>query len=482
MSPERISREQWPREVECREPLADVGEVNVEVPFGEPPGEPGLDCVGPAGGRGDVIREIVEPADRAVIGDPPGIVAEHAVANPARLQVVEPVRVKQVEEPVGLGAAHDQLSQGGDVDQAGAVVHGHRLPTGIAVVIGTAPVARPEHVAAELAMPPVDRGALRGLEGPARQHAHRHGRPGRPGGGQPDLLDRLVVVVGHLADRGELAHPPLAGTHRHRRVALQQLQRVEALVDREVDVVGGDVLAEAGEALAVPAAGPRGRGGLRPDAIASASLERLSGLGESGALLIVTEAHGHRRLGSRQQPRRLRVGVTCHRAGRVDVRRRLAGNVSPALGIPFRLGTGLQEQRARRDAAPGDGQQVAVETAFGLEVGLPVIPQFGDHRALDPLAAIGLDHHGAGQQRDVLRCQAGRELVIRPTGTGVSHRRHRDSGVAQGEGGLESAVGGRCDHRAPTRPDPIQRRESLRAGAEHHPWQVVALEHQGLLD
>ena len=105
----------------------------------------------------------------------------------------------------------------------------------------------------------MDRRALRGLERPAGQRSHRHRRPRRPRGGQPDLPDRGPGVLGHLADRGELAHPPLAGPHGHRRVALQQLQRVEALVDREADVVGGHVLAEAGEALPVRPAPRRTR-------------------------------------------------------------------------------------------------------------------------------------------------------------------------------------------------------------------------------
>ena len=52
----------------------------------------------------------------------------------------------------------------------------------------------------------------------------------------------------------------------------------------------------------------------------------------------------------------------------------------------------------------------------------------------------------------------------------------------QGERGLEPAIGGGRDHRAFPGPDSVERREPLGAGAQHHPGEVVALEHQGLLD
>ena len=50
--------------------LGDVGERRVEAPVGEPPGEPLLDRAGAAGGGGDVEGLLVEAADGAVVGDP----------------------------------------------------------------------------------------------------------------------------------------------------------------------------------------------------------------------------------------------------------------------------------------------------------------------------------------------------------------------------------------------------------------------------
>ena len=225
--------------------------------------EPALDGVGTARGGGDVEGLVVEAADRPVVGDPPGVVAQHPVADPTRLQVVEAVRVQAVEEGAGVRPADDQLAERRDVDQPGALVDGHRLALGIAVVVGPAPVAGPQHVAAELPVTPVDRGALGGLERASRERAHRDRRPRRPRGRQPDVGDRPCRCLGGLPDRRELAHATLARAHRHRRVALQQLERVEALVDRVADVLGRDVLAEAREALAPASA--LGPGGGRDD-------------------------------------------------------------------------------------------------------------------------------------------------------------------------------------------------------------------------
>ena len=319
--------------------------MDVEIPLGEPPCEPRLDRVGATRGGGDVIRQLVEAADRPIVGDPSGIVAEHPVPDPTGLQVVEPVGVEQVEEPSCIGPTDDQLAEGRDVDQAGAVVHRHRLALRIAVVVGAPPVAGPEHVAAELPVTTVDRGPLGGLERPSRHHPHGHARPRWPRGRQPDLVEGLALVRGHLADRRELAHPPLARAHRHRRVPLQQLQRVESLVDREVDVVGGDVLTEAGEALAVAPACVSGGRWLGPHSsiATSESLARVSTRPAADPLVAVARprARPPRR---RAAPKPRRPPASCARdvPGGEDARRGLARHVGAGVRIPPRFGAGLE--------------------------------------------------------------------------------------------------------------------------------------------
>jgi hypothetical protein len=81
--------------------------VDVEVPLRQPPGEPALDRVGPARRRRDVEGTVVKTADSSVVGDPPGVVAEDPVADPAWLQVVEAVRIQQVEEGARVRSADD---------------------------------------------------------------------------------------------------------------------------------------------------------------------------------------------------------------------------------------------------------------------------------------------------------------------------------------------------------------------------------------
>ena len=233
--------------------------MDVVAPVGQPPREPLLDRAGAAGGRGHVEGLVVDPADRAVVDDPPRVGADHAVADPARLEVREPVRVQAVQELAGVGAAHQQLAERRDVDQPGGAVDGQRLALGIAVVVGAAPVAGPLHGGAELAVARMDRRALGGLHRAAAEDPHRHRHPRRPGGRGADVAEALPGLLGHQPHRRQLAHPPLAGAHGHGRVALGELDRVIALLDRQVDVLAGDVLAQAGEALAAPGAADRRR-------------------------------------------------------------------------------------------------------------------------------------------------------------------------------------------------------------------------------
>ena len=213
--------------------------------------------------------------------------------------------------------------------------------------------------------------------------------------------------------------------------------------------------------------------------------EVLARLGQAGAGLVVPVAQRERGLRPRQQPGGLGVfrrgvpgdGPRCEHA-----RRGLARHVCAGVLVPARLGAGLEEQRARRDAPAGDRHQVAVDAAIGPRVRLAVAAQGGDHRSLHLLAAEGPDHDGAAQQRDALPLQPRRELLVGPRGAGVGDPRDGDPRVVQGERGLEPAIGGGRDHRAFPGPDAVERREPLGAGAQHHPGEVVALEHQGLLD
>ena len=249
-------------EVDRGEALGDVGQRDVHAPVGQPPREPLLDGAGAARRRGDVEALVVEPADGAVVHDAPGVGGEHAVADAPGLEVGEAVGVQAVEELARLRAADDELAERRDVDEPGALVDGERLGLRVAVVVGAPPVARPHDAGAELAVAGVDGRALGRVERAPRQRAQRDGRPRRARGRGADAREVLAGLLRHEADGGQLAHAALARAHGRRRVALGELDRVVALVDAEVDVLGRDVLAQAREALAAPGARHGGGHGL----------------------------------------------------------------------------------------------------------------------------------------------------------------------------------------------------------------------------
>src|SRR6185503_12282881 len=193
-----------------------------------------------------------EARDRAVVHAPARVRVEDAVADPHRLHVAEAVGIQALEELGRVGAADDHLAERGDVDDADRGVHGLRLALRVSVRVRAAPGARPHHLRAELLVAMVDRGALGRLVRTPGEEAERDRRPGRPRGGRSDRRLVLLVLARIEADGRHVAETPLARTHRHRGVALRELDRVEALADRALQILVRDVLADADEALALP--------------------------------------------------------------------------------------------------------------------------------------------------------------------------------------------------------------------------------------
>ena len=325
-----ISRARGPGEVDRGEALGDVGERDLHAPVGQPPGEPLLDGARAARGGGHVEALVVQAADRAVVHDPPGVGGQHAVADAPGLEVREAVGVEAIEELARLRAADDELAQRRDVDEPRALVDGQRLALRIAVVVGAAPVAGPHDARAELAVAGMDGRALGGLDRAAGQRAEGDRRPRRARRGGADPLEVLAGLLGHEPHGGQLAHAPLAGAHGRRRVALGELDRVVALVDAQVDVLGRDVLAQAGEALPAPGAG-HGRGhGLGGAALGRAvggrrrcvgQAQRVGGL-RAGALR--PRARGRRPRRRPRPPRARRRAARPGRSARAPRRRRCA--------------------------------------------------------------------------------------------------------------------------------------------------------------
>src|SRR5262249_31274404 len=128
------------------------------------------------------------------------------------------------------------------------------------------------------------------------------------------------------ADCREVAELPLAGAHRHGRVALRELDRVEALLDRALHVLVGDILAQADEAAALLPRHGRVCGCLQPAA--------------------------------------------CDRPGRLDPGGDLGRDEDAGRGRVFDPGAGLREQRVCRLPARRGDQQVAHDRfAVDLDAG-----------------------------------------------------------------------------------------------------------------
>ncbi len=284
-------------------------------------------------------------------------------------------------------------------------------------------------------------------------------------------------MLGHQPDRLQLAHPALAGAHRHGRVALGQLDRVIALVDREPDVLAGHVLAEAREALAAAGAGDR-RGdrhlvGVR---VRRSRLEHL----QAPARVRVAEAELVRGLEAGQLARSRHRVVADHAgdlAGREHARRQLREREVAAPLVVRGLGAGLQQQRGGRHRATRHQHQVDIERVL---VDRKAGVQRADHRRLHTLAPPRLDHRVAGEHRHPGASQLAAELVDLRAQVADGHDLHAQASERRRRS--QPAVGRGRDHRAAAGRDRVGLGQPQRSAGQHHAGQVVAGEHQRLLD
>ena len=107
----------------------------------------------------------------------------------------------------------------------------------------------------------------------ARQRAHLHGNPGRPCGGRRRLFERSSRRAAAEALGGQHARLPLARTHRDRRVALEELHRVEPLGRRGLQLLRRSRPCRGTRTASRKRSTPRaaGRRGLRLDAASARS-------------------------------------------------------------------------------------------------------------------------------------------------------------------------------------------------------------------
>ena len=201
-------------------------------------------------------------------------------------------------------------------------MHRAHLVLGVlAVGVRPLPGAGPLDRRARLLVAPVDRASARGRQLAPREQAELDRRPRRP---RRRRADRRLEHPGLLRihpDARQVAELALAGPHRRRRVALRELDRVEALSDRTLHVLRRDVLAHADEALALALVRRLGRDAREPLAgDAPDGLDPVRKLGRHEDAERVVELHARARLGE-QRVRRLPAAAT-RRAGRSRSSRR----------------------------------------------------------------------------------------------------------------------------------------------------------------
>ena len=279
----RTSRERGPATEILRPLLADRGELHVELrpqPLGaELHVLQHLGRVG--GGGGDDVAVLGEARGGAVVQHQPVLAQHQAVARLADGQGLPAVGVEAVEELGRVRALQVDLAERGHIAHADAGAHGAHLAVDAAEPVGLAgpriplraqPVARLDEHGAVLLRPSVRRRQPRRPEVlaavRARQRADRDRREGRAEGGRAGLRDGLGGELGHQREAGDVGGLALVGGHAERGVALEVLDRAEALVAGERHVVVGDVVLQIDERLAARTAhAPQRRGGraLRVD-------------------------------------------------------------------------------------------------------------------------------------------------------------------------------------------------------------------------
>ncbi len=278
-----------------------------------------------------------------------------------------------------------------------------------------------------------------------------------------------------------MAHLALARAHGHGSVAFERLDVVEAFPDALLEVLLGDVLAEADELLTTgDGDGEQSavtRGGGRP----VPRRAQVSGLRDPAGF----PRQLRRGLASGPPPLQQNGGQLApagHLPGHEEARGKIRGNeqtegwieTQPRPGLPQQTGRGLEaprqadQLRAHRPRPAGD------HTAFAVEADEP--------GALDVAVADGLADGGRGQHRHAGTPDFGQGGGLRQHGTSIGQGHHLDPGGQQVERHIRSAAFC-CDHEgAGAGLDPIQGQQSLRRRGQHHARQVVPLKDQGMLE
>src|SRR3569833_3260276 len=190
----------------------------------------------------------------------------------------------------------------------------------------------------------------------SRKAAERDGRVRHAKRGKADLRDRAVDLTRYDAQRIEIGSLALVGGHSRGRVALDVLDRPEALAGGELQVFGRDIVLPVDEGLLFGS--------------------RLLGQGANEALAACIQSDNR----VTEDLGEIEDSGTCTHRARLFCR--LAGDEGLQLVIPLTLATGLGEEVHRGGEAAGHHTEVATDRV-GPARDLTVTIEAGDANGVD---------------------------------------------------------------------------------------------------
>ena len=410
-----------------------------------------------------------EPRGRAIVHHEAVLAQHQAIARPADGQRGERVAIYAVEEHAGIGAFDLDLAQGRDIAHTHGTTRRPHLAAdgfkpvrlGIArIILRAQPLARLDEHRALLGGPGMRRREprwtkiLAAMVARNRPEADRHvRRPIGRGADVGDLTARRFGEDGQPSDIGDLA---LVGRHAERGVALQMLDRAEAFLVGDRDILGGHVVLEVDERLRA----------ARLDLP-----ERRDGGG-----LVIRMRHRVRRHRETALDCRHRAGAgagtqafgqrqrAIRRARDMHAGRQRAGRERRKLLVPHRAAVQMVGQMHGRIPAARHRQRVA----FDLRGEAGRI----DHiDGLNAARAVHMRNLRADEQLDAKRRELARRLRTR-----VDHRGDLDAGRARVQSGAPAIVVVGEDRETFAR----RRRITIDVGAcrarQHHAGPIIVAE------
>ena len=373
-----------------------------------------------------------------VVEDHAVFLAHQAVAGLAHVQLGPGVGVDAVEELSRIRALNVDLAQGGGVEDAHRVTHGQALTghggvhvfTVFREVPGALPLADVFELGTVFQVPFLHGGVALGLEQlatvTAGDGAEGHRGVVRAEHGGAHLGDADTDGAGSDGQTVDVAQLALIGTEAQRGVALDVLDRLEALAGGQLDTGGGDVVLLVDELLR------RTR-----SAFVVRHLEQCNGgffdafLGLRHATGNGVEAHFGSSLGTGFETIGQGVAQTedaVYRTGAMTFLEAFTRNERQDVFAPDGTAAQVRSQVHDRTVAAGAGDQVALD--HFARAGDLVLGQIdgADARTGDALAAARFDHGTAGEDAHATAARFFDPAASR-IAAGIGHGDHLATGV-----------------------------------------------------